>query len=238
MAKGFKHGAGGANLNFKVIGGTATPANPKENTIWVNTSTAVTSWVFSVTEPEVPVSGMVWFFTGITSGASFNALKKNDIQVYPVSAKQYVSGAWVEKPAKIYQGGAWVKLLPDLFLLSKDGTHDGVTGGWYIPPGHELTKQSDGTYLFRRNTPNYSQAYTNNKIDVSEYKTLIIKKVSSAGTLSLWLEGEVARGDSTYAGAEEINIDISAVSGKYKVYMATNGNGNYGYIESIRLVKW
>lgn len=42
---------GGDNLNFKIVGGTAQPSNPKENTIWVNTSTAIHAWDFSATEP-------------------------------------------------------------------------------------------------------------------------------------------------------------------------------------------
>lgn len=31
-------------LNFDVVGGVSAPTNPKENTIWVNTSTPITSW--------------------------------------------------------------------------------------------------------------------------------------------------------------------------------------------------
>ena len=42
---------GGANLNFKVVGGTTAPSDPKENTIWVNTDTAIHAWDFSATEP-------------------------------------------------------------------------------------------------------------------------------------------------------------------------------------------
>ena len=49
----FGAGGGGANLNFRVLGGTTQPANPKENDIWVNTDAKITSWVFSVTEPNV-----------------------------------------------------------------------------------------------------------------------------------------------------------------------------------------
>ena len=52
--------------------------------------------------------GMVWFYTGASSTVKFNALKKNNITVYPLVAKQYVSGAWVDKTAKSYQNGAWV----------------------------------------------------------------------------------------------------------------------------------
>lgn len=42
-------GGGGAALNFKVMGGTAEPSNPKENTIWVNTNNPITGWQFSST---------------------------------------------------------------------------------------------------------------------------------------------------------------------------------------------
>lgn len=102
----------GVELNFEVVGGTSQPISPKENTIWVNTSTTISSWVFSATQPSNPSNGMVWISTGTSSTVKFNALKKNGIQVYPLSAKQMVSGALVDKTAKSYQGGKWVNWLP------------------------------------------------------------------------------------------------------------------------------
>lgn len=242
--------SGGMSLNFKVVGGTSAPSNPKENTIWVNTSTAIHAWDFSATEPNkisrnknlivYPYSetaktkngitftansngtvtangtaaanatfylawagmpygtilpagtytlsgasgnlnvgmrvdyydgtynyftndasvgiggktftttkhgvatvhvqvlsgksvsnvvckpqleagstatsfvkgdatGQAWILTGASSQVAFNALKKNWLYVYPISAKQYVNGAWVDKTAKSYQGGKWVE---------------------------------------------------------------------------------------------------------------------------------
>ena len=54
-----RRGGGGiAGLNFKVVGGTTQPTNPKENTIWVNTNTDITSWVFSAGQPESPTEGL------------------------------------------------------------------------------------------------------------------------------------------------------------------------------------
>ena len=108
----------GGGLNFSVVGGLTQPANPKENTIWVETDVDITSWIFSATEPETPAEGMVWIITGKASAAEFNALKKNSIQVYPISAKQYVSGAWVNVTAKSYQGGEWVDWIEWLFNYS------------------------------------------------------------------------------------------------------------------------
>ena len=107
MAKGFKHGAGGASLNFKVVGGTAAPADPRENTVWVNTDVPINGWTFQSDQPLIPAEGMVWIATGISSACRFNALKKNGIILYPLAASQYVGGAWVSLAAQSYQGGAW-----------------------------------------------------------------------------------------------------------------------------------
>ena len=116
MAKGFKHGAGsGVPLSFKVVGGTAAPSNPKENTIWVNTATAITGWAFSAKQPETAANGTVWFSVGTSAPAEFNALKKNSVMVYPMAAKQYVSGAWVEKDARIYKSGQWLDITGYLY---------------------------------------------------------------------------------------------------------------------------
>ena len=87
-------GGPSAALNFKVLGGTTEPENPTENTIWVNTDQKITGWAFAADEPSDPVDGMVWFGIGTPSIAEFNALKKNSIQVYPTSGKQYSEGSW------------------------------------------------------------------------------------------------------------------------------------------------
>lgn len=111
--------SGGTSLNFKVVK-NPQPANPSENTIWVNTDQKITSWIFSATELQSPSEGSVWFKTGTSSPVAFNALKKNGIQVYPLSAKQYISGAWVDKTAKSYQGGAWLDWITSVYLFSEE----------------------------------------------------------------------------------------------------------------------
>ena len=129
-------GGGGNPLNFKVVGGTTEPSNPKENTIWVNTDKEITGWHFASEQPEDMKEGEVWFLTVKPSTVEFNALKKNGIQVYPISAKQYVSGKWVDKTAKSYQDGKWVDWVT--YLLNGADTCDSITGGW------EVRKHTDG----------------------------------------------------------------------------------------------
>lgn len=120
MAKGFKHGAGGVNpLNFKVIGYATEElllaATPKENTIGCITVHDITGYHFATTQPENMAEGEVWFGTGSASAAPFNAVKKNTIIVYPISAKQMVGGALVDVTVKIYQNEKWNYFIPYLF---------------------------------------------------------------------------------------------------------------------------
>lgn len=127
MAMGFKHGgAGGTALNFRVLGGTARPAAPRENDIWVDTDTRIGSWVFSASEPEDPTPGMVWIGVGAASDAAFNALKKNEITVYPLWVRQYTDGAFADRNAYSFRGGEWVRIseiVTELYII-KDGYVD------------------------------------------------------------------------------------------------------------------
>lgn len=121
-------GGGGASLNFKVVG-NPQPENPRENTIWLNTNTPIGAWYFSATQPENLAPGDVWFPVGTSSPAEFNALKKNGLQVYPMSAKQYVGGALVTVEAKIYQGSKWLDWW-DGTVYHYGDSYDDFTGGW------------------------------------------------------------------------------------------------------------
>ncbi len=122
-------GGGGGGLNYNVIGGTSQPSNPEENTIWVNTDVEITSHVFSATEPESPAEGMVWFSVGTSSATPINLLKKDNIvMIYPTGVKQYIGGAWENKTAKTYQGGAWLDWSLYLFKGTEDVTN--ISGGW------------------------------------------------------------------------------------------------------------
>lgn len=100
---------GGGNLNFK-IAGNPQPADPKENTIWLNTDVPITAWHFQAEQPDNLDDGDVWFLTGASSLVAFNALKRNGIVLYPISAKQFVSGELMPVDAKMYRNGVWMEL--------------------------------------------------------------------------------------------------------------------------------
>lgn len=245
MAKGFKHGAGGgSSLNFKVVG-NPQPANPKENTIWVNTSTTITSYVFSATQPTGS-AGMVWIATGTSSALEFNALKKNGIQVYPISAKQYVSGKWVYKTAKSYQGGEWVEWW-DGGLFVNGNQYESVTGGWSsngcADPGYTVISATIGdTIRLKASTGQLSIACTEKMVNLSEKKKLFVNlSQRSSGTLYVGItknktdiyEDDLAVLSAKVTGIHELTIPEG--TGECYVYAAVWTNGDL-HVSEIKAV--
>lgn len=235
---------GGTSLNYKVVDGTSQPVSPKENTIWVNTSTAIASHVFSAIQPTNPVEGTVWFKTGNQSAVLFNALKKNGIILHPLSAKQYISGTWITKTAKSYQDGDWLEWIADTYLYNAGDACEDITGGWQGRAWRENSGDQSGepTITFGTDSMvavtsggNYARGAVEivKDFDLTDFKT-ITAKYNLAG--SIYSGGPSCRlmainRNSTYWGASyaEANaalskgtdltatVDISAVNGAYDI---------------------
>ena len=227
MAKGFKHGAGGTSLNFKVIG-NPMPETAKENTIWVNTDTKITGYVFSATQPT-GLPGLVRFLTGSHSNVEFNALKKNGIQVYPISAKQYVDGAWVEKTAKSYQNGAFVDWWNGSILVDGKDYVNGftiaenygtVTIGAYITIARDVNADDP-------NGGDITYVNANNPIDIKPFNSLkfsvnVLRKenVNNGNHVTLTIGFK----DSTGAWVCNKYLDFwNLNSGDYTISLETGG---------------
>ena len=127
-------------------------------------------------------TGQVWFGTDTTSSLAFNALKKNVIMVYPLSAKQYVNSAWVDKEAKSYQNGAWAGWWNGELYDAGD-EFEFITGGWQAfatssnsPVKPTITKSSTSVNIklsYPYNEGAYGGAYvTKNKISFKGKNTL------------------------------------------------------------------
>lgn len=237
---------GGAPLNFKVVG-NPQPTNPRENTIWINTDTAVTGYVFSAAAPSSPTQGMVWIAVGTSSPVEFNALKKNGIQVYPISAKQYVSGAWVGRTAKIYQGGEWHDWMFDLYVDGSEWETRALkpSSGWphvYTPT---VTKNTDGSTTVSLTVSGEGGGGVwelKNDIDVTNYKSLCIKcKVSlpsrtDAGvcahlavmhrSTSYWeTDAAAIRTLPSENNITTYELDIASLDGAYDIAVCCRWNG-------------
>lgn len=237
MGYGFKHGGGGsANLNFKIVGGTSQPSSPSENTIWVNTSVPINAYYFSATQPTGITAGDVWIYTGTTSAAAFNALKKNGIMVYPLSAKQYVSGAWVSKTAMSYQGGEWNPWWSgDIYNAGDENT--AITGGIKIYTGSSYVKKNTADIQFTA-AASTAGISTVDAVDLSGYSTLnasitgCTAGASSAPNMYLGYCAPAApttpvgrASKSNASGSFTMTCDISGVTGLHYVVIAAYQQG-------------
>ena len=187
-----RRGGTGDGLNATIVGGTAQPASPKENTIWANTDAEITGWSFSAVQPVAPTEGMVWFESGGSNGCGLNILVKNEAFVYPYGAMQYVSGVWVPVEAKSYTGGQWVDW--KTYLIHGNDLCSDLTGGWSAVAkqisqyGGTAAKPSvttgDGCIKISSASGKDGIVYTAQKVDLTNYKTLVFKGsavVSSQG---------------------------------------------------------
>ena len=238
-------GGSGGGLNFKVVG-NPQPSNPKENTIWLNTDVDITGYYLQAEQPEGMAEGEVWISVGTESGVAFSATKKNPVMVYPISAKQYVSGAWVDKTAKSYQGGEWVSWMKYLYNNGDECTD--ITGGW-VPQTEtngRATKNADHIALsYTGSSLTGAIVDTANKIDVTGYSTLVFDLSATVGLGTFgWVAGlttapdlgagwnyhkegggnyVAAIGTMTSVSRDEMTLDISHISGKYYVEIASAG---------------
>lgn len=243
----------GEELNFEVVGGTVAPESPVENTIWVNTDVAISSWVFSANQPTSPVEGMVWLRASISSSAPINILKENSIYVYPDSCKQYLSGEWVNMDAMTYQNGEWLQwyiyLLKDGALTDLGlGLGTNVQGGW-TGYGNGSITYTEGDCLCLNVAAGKnaigSATRTTNTIDLTPYRELRVRvKDFSATGANPGSFALIVGGTSAYQGSggtraasigtgfadmyigQIISLDISNVTGSYYVILAASHFGN------------
>lgn len=233
-------------LNFDVVSGTTEPANPTENMIWVNTDTEITSWTFSIVQPESPLEGMVWFFTGNFSLGEFNALKKNSLQVYPVSAKQYVGGAWVNVTPKIFQNGVWVEWMlywvRSGVLLGTASAYKLASSDFMYEPNFSFST-SNGAYVITMKTS--KSGYGSRgvfslaewaSVDLTNITEIVLEGSATTGGpgvpfnhLAVWADKGAATAENPIAyvgiGSGTTKLSVSSLTGNYFVgiWLQTGG---------------
>lgn len=227
------------SLAFEIVG-NPQPSNPKENTIWVDTDTKITGWTFSASEPDM-VEGSLWINVGVTSTVPFNALKKNGIIVYPQFVKQATGGAWLDKKAPIYQGGAWKEwalfLLPsELEYVKFDWTNSDVTVSGDVV-NFNVSKSSESNWSFAFSNPvdvtskKYLRATINLTNDARDKSGIAI---CSARPTTYNISNVIAEHRATALGVTELEIPLDGVTGN--VYIVANGIYASGSITNFRLV--
>lgn len=231
-------GGGGAALNFDVKQYTTesqlSAAKPKENTIGVITTTAITNWHFAAEQPGNMVNGDVWFHTGTSSTVAFNALKKNNVTVYPLGLKQYVNGALVDVSGKIYQAGIWKDF--ETVLYDSGRFADGFDVDAKSDSGSaSVTKNADSmTWEGRGNA--WHIFYITPKILPSGHKTLKMLVENASGSMDsnsgkFGIASSVDSPDdvefptgyqafSKFSGQKIFAFDLTAITGSTEYYVA------------------
>lgn len=249
---------GGGGLNFKVVAGLTQPGSATENTIWVMTE-KIGAYYFSATQPEDMQEWDVWFSTGTSSEVSFNALKKNAIEVYPLSAKQMVGGVLTDVTAKSYQNGAWVDWWDQATLYDSGDEFTAGTGGWVgvgmawdnsqftqtqVP---DIARNANNMHMAQMNNNAGGAVCTKNKIDLTQFNTLSFtgkmeytNNIPSRVRLCVWTElgsyvasGLVGSVEGAVDGTKE--LDVSALSGSYYIGFFMFATGSYVTMERLKL---
>ena len=255
-AKTINFKAGGAGLNFKIVGGTTQPTSPKENTIWVNTNTAIGEYQFSATQPTKRTdgtalqSGDLWVeITPLKQNVKFNALKKNSIELYCVKVLQYNGTSWNIKTANIYQDSSWKTIDQTIWIIDGDCK---IVYGSFAQTNATTPYISNNFLMFECvATSGDKKSYWVNTtaLDVTNYKTLQIeygRLYATKGGYELPSERYVRIGLYTSTTANEsftvqnyikaetnavsgtINLDVTNLKGNHylKLYMWTHANEN------------
>lgn len=212
-------------LNLKVVAYATedllTADTPTENTIGIVTTTPIPAWYFSAEQPENMVEGDVWMKTDAESPVSFNAVKKNNITVYPFEAMQ-LNEELEKVPAFCYLAGKWVELWKWNGELYKEGKeYEDITGGWvtgviwsgYSASGSTVTKKND--YLYIDGADGSSHGFkTANQIDLTPYSAFNIRytapstiNVSVAATFPKDSENMIAK--SNMSGGTNVTKSLS-----------------------------
>lgn len=235
-------GASSGGLNFNVVGGTSAPSSPGDNTIWINTSTSITGWAMQGEAPSGS-EGLVWIKTALSGTTAFNALKKNAIQIAVTGCQQYVSGAWANVAAQIWQNSAWVEFSTEnlvLFEAGGSGSSKWTNSGWSYTQGGSY-KVSGGTVGddALAVTATYGRDYvvvgTAETYDLSNYSNLHVEYTFTSGGV-----GEVrvctgldlnttVKSQTQITSGTSLDLDISSLSGAHYIVFDAAGSNSYGY---------
>jgi hypothetical protein len=231
----------GLSLNFKIVAYTSIEklkiATPGVNTIGVVTDVDITGWIFSPVEPNRPFTGMMWFKTSNSGACSFNALKKNGIDIHLVSAHQYIVDEWVDRTARIYQSDVWLEWEAEVSYLFKDGNqHTDITGGWsnVSPTAENLS----ATYSNQQNEWASVSISTVNAVDLTAFSVLRVVVDDYGEKFNVYLRDSSGNkiGEVTATSVGELSMNLQNISGSYFIVLesssADHGNdmdGHYVY---------
>lgn len=223
------------SFNFRVYTSASIPESGNENDVVVVSNIPMENWILSPDEPSgAPrTDGDVWI-TYSTSGNVLNILKQDSMMIAPISAKQYIDGAWVDVEAKTYQNGVWVDWWNgELYVNGNE--YEAFTGGMtayaYKLSGTSaaasapvITKGTNAITI-QTGTSNSGTVYINKMFDLSKYSKMVMKITGCTGheirvgftetkatdfTLVAYTLVPTGSASGTYTGT--IELDLSGAS--------------------------
>lgn len=241
-------------MDFVVVGGAEQPSDPKANTIWVKTETAIPEYVLSPFTQTKQTEGRVWIQTASSGDVVFDAIKENILTVVVVKAYQCVSGVYTPVSASIYQNGTWTQFSTEIRYLYNAGDEcSDITGGWkayaYRSANSQSTPQAPTVNKYAASmkismdmgsSTYYGGAlFTENSIDMSGYSKLIIDIYAITGALKFRVASSKENGYSIAAGKSvsatgETSIDISSLNSGY-IALAIEGASCSVQFRQVRL---
>lgn len=190
------------------------------------------------------VDGDIWIFEDAASfDAEFSTLEVYGLQIYLLSARQYINGAWKKVSAKIYRNGAWVDCVSNLYNKGKTD-HVVNTKAMRSTASSSITAANPTIGINQTNFWGYIKpdstggragiVYISPKVDLTRASTLHVEGTfasdynASFPYVGLWSEfgtnaqeNRVAFKSACSATNEEVtktvSIDVSGISGKYYI---------------------
>jgi len=241
----------GGSLKLHVVGGTTKPSSVAENTIWLNTSTAIPKWCVQNSAPDSPSAGDVYITVRTTTSNALNIGSAFDVTLYLGTAWQYQSGAWVQLLGEVYYSGSWHGLQTFVY----DGTIGSTTGNYNADIGGQpWTTGRDGGDV---NITNYDDHFTisfnpygqqwtgtNKKIDFTNVNTVKFTYTASGYTGNLIVYTTKSTSGTRYPDASaawtsgssrhSTSINVSGLTGQYWLG-TTEGSSATGQSGSINI---
>lgn len=241
-------GTGGFGLNLKIVNGTTMPSNPRENTVWVNTTTRITSYAFSYTQPETVSEGLLWLKTA-DNGVEINVGRKNAVLLHLMQAKLYVNGKWANVEGYVYTGGHWKQFSAKRLYLIENGKKS--VDFAQLGAG-TITEKENGYVTVETSSNNANVVYA--KKNVNSFTTFVLELATptagekknqsyyTTGTpcVAVSAVAPVISGDKinnfdvlTYLNkrtglidVKTYNVDITGLSGEKYLSVTTGGSQN------------
>ena len=229
-------GGGAAGLNFKIIGGPTQhtkPENATDNTIWIDTELDITEYYLSSETPQSPINGAVWVTPSDDCVATFSAIKKSDIAVYPAFAAQYIDDSWVTVPAEYYQQDSWLPFQTEVIVYEPGYFNTKLLGNKL---GRSLSES--GGLEFR-----HCCGLSHDKlVDISRFRNIDITAYWSSRGVKLSIRDPYGTDTKTMdVGGGAYNntttsMDISELTGPHSIHLYTDDNYHASnYIKLTRI---